>query len=218
MQLSLVPTIFYQQNICNMVELVSYIFILSIASHSGWEDHFSSSQFHYLHHRFFECNYGSNSSPLDKIFGTFRDKLKESGTTYRGGSEEKVDAKSAAITDSKASLNSLPDLGFSIYMLINCTIWVLLGLAVTQQVNILQSIYVIIMSKGSFTNYVENILAFFAHLFSYVDIFNGINVDKKWTFWTTYLPHLVNVVCERPQSLYTFRFVMYALLLCIVGL
>ena len=111
------------------------IFILSIASHSGWEDHFSSSQFHYLHHRFFECNYGSNSSPLDKIFGTFRDKLKESGTTYRGGSEEKVDAKSAAITDSKASLNSLPDLGFSIYMLINCTIWALLGLAVTQQVN-----------------------------------------------------------------------------------
>ena len=142
-----------------MVELVSYIFILSIASHSGWEDHFSSSQFHYLHHRFFECNYGSNSSPLDKIFGTFRDKLKESGTTYRGGSEEKVDAKSAAITDSKASLNSLPDLGFSIYMLINCTIWVLLGLAVTQQVNILQSIYVF-MSKGSFTNYVDKILAF----------------------------------------------------------
>ena len=55
-----------------------------------------------------------------------------------------MDAKSAAITDSKASLNSLPDLGFSIYMLINCTIWVLLGLAVTQQVNILQSIYVFI--------------------------------------------------------------------------
>ena len=70
-----------------------------------------------------------------------------------------MDAKSAAITDSKASLNSLPDLGFSIYMLINCTIWVLLGLAVTQQVNILQSIYVF-MSKGSFTNYVDKILAF----------------------------------------------------------
>ena len=139
---------------------LSYKFIFSIASHSGWEDHFSSSQFHYLHHRFFECNYGSNSSPLDKIFGTFRDKLKESGTTYRGGSEEKVDAKSAAITDSKASLNSLPDLGFSIYMLINCTIWALLGLAVTQQVIILQSIYVF-MSKGSFTNYVDKILASF---------------------------------------------------------
>ena len=25
-------------------------------------------------------------------------------------------------------------------------------------------------------------------------------VDKKWTFWTTYLPRLVNVVCERPPN------------------
>ena len=105
------------------------------ASHSGWEDHFSSSQFHYLHHRFFECNYGSNSSPLDKIFGTFRDKLKESGTTYRGGSEEKVDTKSAAIHDSKASLNGLPDLGFCIYMIINCFIWILLGFAIVNKVS-----------------------------------------------------------------------------------
>ena len=31
-----------------------------------------------------------------------------------------------------------------------------------------------------------------------VDIFYGMNVDKKWTFWITYLPRLVNVVCERP--------------------
>lgn len=26
------------------------------ASHSGWEDHFQSDQFHYLHHKFFEVN------------------------------------------------------------------------------------------------------------------------------------------------------------------
>ena len=32
-------------------------------------------------------------TPFDKFFGTFRDKLKETGTTYQGGSEEKVDAK-----------------------------------------------------------------------------------------------------------------------------
>ena len=43
--------------------------------------------------RFFECNYGTSGTPLDKMFGTFRDKLKETGTSYRGGSEEKVDAK-----------------------------------------------------------------------------------------------------------------------------
>ena len=44
-----------------------------------------------LNYRFFECNYGTQGTPLDKMFGTFRDKLKESGTSYRGGSEEKVD-------------------------------------------------------------------------------------------------------------------------------
>ena len=38
------------------------------------------------------------------MFGTFRDKLKEKGTSYRGGSEEKVDEKTAAIHDAKASL------------------------------------------------------------------------------------------------------------------
>ena len=51
--------------------------------------------------RFFECNYGTSGTPLDKIFGTFRDKLKEAGTSYKGGSEEKVDEKTVAIHDSK---------------------------------------------------------------------------------------------------------------------
>jgi len=31
------------------------------------------SYFHYLHHRYFECNYGEATLPLDKMFGTFRD-------------------------------------------------------------------------------------------------------------------------------------------------
>lgn len=29
------------------------------ASHSGWEDHWHSDQFHVAHHRYFECNYGT---------------------------------------------------------------------------------------------------------------------------------------------------------------
>ena len=56
--------------------------------------------------RFFECNYGTSGYPMDKIFGTFRDKLKESGTSYKGGSEEKVDTKTTSIHDRKASLSS----------------------------------------------------------------------------------------------------------------
>ena len=43
------------------------------------------------------------------------------------------------------------------------------------------------LSQGSFTNYVDKILAFFDHLPTFVDIFYGMNVDKNWTF----LDHLV---------------------------
>ena len=38
------------------------------------------------------------------------------------------------------------------------------------------------LRKGSFTNYVDKILAFFDHLPPCVDIFYGINVDKKLKF------------------------------------
>ena len=31
------------------------------------------SFFHYLHHRYFECNYGNSKLPLDRWFGTFHD-------------------------------------------------------------------------------------------------------------------------------------------------
>ena len=34
--------------------------------------------FHYLHHRFFECNYGNEGIPLDKWFGSFNDGSPES--------------------------------------------------------------------------------------------------------------------------------------------
>jgi len=103
-----------------------HLLISPAASHSGWEDHFQSDQYHYLHHRFFECNYGTSGTPFDKMFGTFRDKLKENGTSYKGGSEEKVDAKAAAVHDSKATLAGLPDPGFAIYIGINCLVWALL--------------------------------------------------------------------------------------------
>ena len=56
--------------------------------------------------RFFECNYGTPTNPLDKVFGTFRDKLRETGTSYKGGSEEKIDTKTTAIHDRKATLSS----------------------------------------------------------------------------------------------------------------
>merc|ERR1712072_1238471 len=68
------------------------------ASHSGWEDHFQSDIYHYLHHRYFECNYGTNGIPFDKWFGTFRDKFPDSKndkkSTYKGASEAITKAQS----------------------------------------------------------------------------------------------------------------------------
>jgi len=111
-----------------------HLLISPAASHSGWEDHFQSDQYHYLHHRFFECNYGTSGTPFDKMFGTFRDKLKEAGpSTYRGGSEEKVDSKTASAHDAKASLTTPPEAGFVVYMAINCMVWVILWLAVRKE-------------------------------------------------------------------------------------
>jgi sterol desaturase/sphingolipid hydroxylase (fatty acid hydroxylase superfamily) len=41
------------------------------------------SYFHYLHHRYFECNYGETALPLDKLFGTFHDGSEEATRATR---------------------------------------------------------------------------------------------------------------------------------------
>lgn len=41
------------------------------------------SYFHYLHHKYFECNYGGSLAPLDKVFGTFHDGSAEAHTAMR---------------------------------------------------------------------------------------------------------------------------------------
>ncbi len=51
------------------------------AGHHGFEGPIlngklpTGSYFHYLHHRYFNCNYGEATLPLDRMFGTFRDTL-----------------------------------------------------------------------------------------------------------------------------------------------
>jgi hypothetical protein len=66
------------------------------AGHSGYEDHFQSDQYHYLHHARFECNYGSPFSAfIDQAMGTFRGSLGNS-QEYTGGHKETELAKSGA--------------------------------------------------------------------------------------------------------------------------
>jgi len=90
-----------------------HLLISPAASHSGFEDNFQSDQYHYLHHRFFECNYGTGGVPFDKWFGTFRDSLDvKASTSYKGvhveSTENRMDAGSAALADAKATLLGFP--------------------------------------------------------------------------------------------------------------
>jgi sterol desaturase/sphingolipid hydroxylase (fatty acid hydroxylase superfamily) len=77
------------------------------ASHSGWEDHFQSDGFHYMHHRYFECNYaGSGAGFLDRKFDTFMSNFKDEG----GGKIKPRD-------DAKSTLKGVPSQEFVVYLL-----------------------------------------------------------------------------------------------------
>ncbi|MFY0611466.1 MAG: sterol desaturase family protein [Hyphomicrobiaceae bacterium] len=41
----------------------------------------SNNHFHYLHHKHFECNYGSTIAPMDQLLGTFHDGTPEAQST-----------------------------------------------------------------------------------------------------------------------------------------
>ncbi len=62
-----------------------------IASHSGFESLFVKDKrqmalgdfFHQLHHRYFDCNYGTSEMPWDKWFGSYHDGTEESTKRIR---------------------------------------------------------------------------------------------------------------------------------------
>lgn len=115
-----------------------HLLISPAASHSGFEDNFQSDQFHYLHHRFFECNYGTGGIPYDYWFGTFRDSLAVKSETYKGEhvetKEVKLDAQSAALADAKATLVGLPKWDEAVYNVVcYMALPVLIGLAALKQ-------------------------------------------------------------------------------------
>eukprot|EP00756_Hemistasia_phaeocysticola_P024898 Hpha_TRINITY_DN15976_c2_g6::TRINITY_DN15976_c2_g6_i1::g.73995::m.73995 len=75
--------------------LFIHLTIAPAAGHSGWEDHFQADQYHYTHHRKFECNYGSPFTGfIDQYFGTFREKLGDS-KEYKGEWSEKAEPGTA---------------------------------------------------------------------------------------------------------------------------
>ena len=58
----------------------------------------TGSYFHYLHHRYFECNYGESTLPFDKWFGTFRDGTPNGGRESQNrASVQKEEAGGCAV-------------------------------------------------------------------------------------------------------------------------
>ena len=76
------------------------------ASHSGYEDHFQADAFHYLHHRYFSCNYaGVNAGFLDVMFGSFM-------PTVQGGDRDGMKPRA----DPKSTLRAPPSFEFLAYL------------------------------------------------------------------------------------------------------
>jgi sterol desaturase/sphingolipid hydroxylase (fatty acid hydroxylase superfamily) len=48
-----------------------------ISGHDGYDDPAGGSAFHYLHHAFFECNYGVPLIDFDRLFGTYKEFVKK---------------------------------------------------------------------------------------------------------------------------------------------
>ena len=55
--------------------------------------------FHYLHHRYFECNYGGDGSvPIDRWFGSFHDGSREAHTRMRARAHSRMRTRTPART------------------------------------------------------------------------------------------------------------------------
>jgi len=101
------------------------------ASHSGWEDHWQSDQFHYLHHAKFECNYGTTSVPYDKWFGTYSDvftpaaaKSEQEQEQQQQKQPQNKSAKKSYVPSGGLSLtDAIPTTQNVIYFMITCFIF-----------------------------------------------------------------------------------------------
>lgn len=85
-----------------------HLLLSPAASHSGYEDHFQSDIFHYLHHRYFECNYaGSDAAFMDIAFGTFKASFRDHPVDKNGPKPR---------DDAKSTLFIMPTQEFTVYL------------------------------------------------------------------------------------------------------
>jgi len=86
-----------------------HLLLSPACSHSGWEDHWQSDQFHFVHHARFECNYGGSHDFLDKMFGTFYDRY------HPTASSKKTSSTTPATSLVPSSLPSTDHLCYSLF-------------------------------------------------------------------------------------------------------
>jgi len=120
------PCLYFLQSPFHFMWMGYHLLISPAASHSGWEDHFQSDQYHYLHHKFFECNYGTSANTFDQLFGTYREKMGES-KMYKG---EAKNYKGDAVLSDKMEYKRHN--GFQLYMAISVLMFALVALAMTK--------------------------------------------------------------------------------------
>ena len=83
------PSLVFKMSPFHTMWHLIHLLISPAASHSGWENCMQADQFHYLHHRKFECNYGTSGEPLDRWFGTYRGSMDPKDKDYQGGASDK---------------------------------------------------------------------------------------------------------------------------------
>jgi sterol desaturase/sphingolipid hydroxylase (fatty acid hydroxylase superfamily) len=109
-----------------------HLLLSPAASHSGWEDHFQSDVFHYMHHRYFECNYaGTDAAFMDIFFGTFRGSLADNEADKDGPKPR---------TDAKSTLKTAPTLEFLLYFLGSIACFLIWGFHLGKEVSHSQAI------------------------------------------------------------------------------
>lgn len=75
----------------NALYQIQFAVFNAAMSHTGYEKILlkddvgveSNSYFHYLHHKYFECNYGGTIAPMDQLFGTFHNGSEEAHKRMR---------------------------------------------------------------------------------------------------------------------------------------
>jgi len=125
---SVYPSLFFLGSPFFMLYNGMHLVLSPAGAHCGYEDMAQSDQFHFCHHQRLECNYGTASFPMDRIFGTSVDRLvdprakTQTKTTYKGEGDHKITLKSlkqngAGPLSLKASLPLFDDFIFHVVFL-----------------------------------------------------------------------------------------------------